>query len=130
MRSFGTHSTCMVCGESVPNTDKAQHRATCIAPAISALSDGQLTVVLHRHGFDTEAYATAFNDGYATAQQQGLGGAETRAWVIHRVEAILVAALGELHGAAAGVAERVADDLLSEIDFSGPDFSKDAEDTA
>lgn len=68
------------------------------------------TVIRVHHG-NPDAHAESWSDGWDEAHRQGIGGAESREWVIRQVKPILGAAAGFL-------APQIADAVLSEADLA------------
>lgn len=71
--------------------------------------------VIEVHHHDIEKHAEHFNEGWDEAHRQGIGGAESRDWLIGKVKPILAAAVGLDH---AKVAADIADAVLSEVDLA------------
>lgn len=99
--------------ESVTIGSKAAMEAAEVVVRMWPTSDEPIAVV---HCGDMEQHAVSFNDGYAEAQRQGIGGPESRAWVVEKVTTVL----GPLASLRPDLAGQVADQLLTETDMRSP----------
>jgi hypothetical protein len=84
-----------------------RHIGAQLAGMLAADPAGPAVIEIHHH--DVENHAASFNEGYDEAQRHGIGGTESRDWLIGKVLPIVKDHV---------IAEDVAAVLLSETDLS------------